>query len=704
MTKVDEIPIRLAEELILLMLNERSGYLEMVPGWNFSCVMAGAVIADLALANRIDTDLKVLYITDPTPTGDNLLDPTLSEIAESKELFEAQYWIERNAARSEEIVTATLDRLVERGILEYQSGGFWMLSRDVSRSGSYSTSDNKIRQEARARVLDAILTDTIPDPHDAILVALMHNCDGFKLVLSPEDYEEKLKWIEIIAQLDLVGRSVAEAVKQSSVNPKTRRVLQAKPIPKLGIVDLLRVRDFRSGNMAKAMHEIFRKHGPVVRVPFKMNKQPVVALMGPDTNQWVNRHGRFYLRSKDYIEGLERLFGASRTLPGMDGAEHFKMRKSLHGAYSRATLARRLPELIHHCRQSIGSWNEGDVFRATGTFQTHISRQVSSLTMGVDCSHYVDELLEYEHRALVIGVQGLLPKFMLSTPRMKRGAQRVVQLQEDIIASHTPAQRKGKPLDIADAILELHRNDPQFLPETDLTFPFVAAMVASIYLGSALGFAVYCMVRNPDVYSGIRREAETLFGDGREPKPEDFTRETIDVTQRLLLETGRLYPVIPWQLRTVMNPCIVSGFEIPPGTRLLISQTASHYSGDLFKDPLKFDIDRYLPDRAEHLQPGAYAPYGLGTHVCLGRPWVELQMAVNLLLIAYHVNLKVSPASYKLGINPFPTAAPNKKFKLRVVRVTNPVSARKHAPAPPREPDGLGNRNGPRCPVTGIRA
>ena len=704
MNKVDEIPIRLSEELILLMLNERSGYLEMVPGWNFSCVMAGAVIADLALANRIDTDLQVLYITDSTPTGDNLLDPTLSEIAESKELFEAQYWIERNAARSEEIVTATLERLVERGILEYRSGGFWMLSRDVSRSGSYSTSDNKIRQEARARVLDAILTDTIPDPHDAILVALMHTCDGFKLVLSPEDYGEKLKRIEIIAQLDLVGRSVAEAVKQSSVNPKTRRVLQAKPIPKLGIVDLLRVRDFRSGNMAKAMHEIFRKHGPVVRVPFKMNKQPVVALMGPDTNQWVNRHGRFYLRSKDYIEGLERLFGASRTLPGMDGAEHFKMRKSLHGAYSRATLARRLPELVHHCRQSIGSWNEGDVFRATGTLQTHISRQVSSLTMGVDCSHYVDELLEYEHRALVIGVQGLLPKFMLSTPRMKRGAQRVVQLQEEIIASHTSAQRKGKPLDIADAILELHRNDPQFLPETDLTFPFVAAMVASIYLGSALGFAVYCMVRNPDVYSGIRREAEALFGDGREPKPEDFTRETIDVTHRLLLEAGRLYPVIPWQLRTVMNPCIVSGFEIPPGTRLLISQTASHYSGDLFKDPLKFDIDRYLPDRAEHLQPGAYAPFGLGTHVCLGRPWVELQMAVNLLLIAYHVNLKVSPASYKLGINPFPTAAPNKKLKLRVVRVTNPVSARKHAPAPPREPDGLGNRNGPRCPVTGIRA
>ncbi len=57
-----QFPIRIAEELILLMLDERSGYLEMVPGWDFSCVMAGAVLADLALERRIETDLERLYL------------------------------------------------------------------------------------------------------------------------------------------------------------------------------------------------------------------------------------------------------------------------------------------------------------------------------------------------------------------------------------------------------------------------------------------------------------------------------------------------------------------------------------------------------------------------------------------------------------------------------------------------------------------
>ena len=673
MSAPTQIPIRLAEELILLMLNERSGYLEMVPGWAFSCVMAGAVIADLTLEDRIDTDLKTLYLVDPTPTGDDLLDPTLKEITESQETADTQYWIERNTGRSDEIVMATLDRLVERKILDYESGGFWGLSRSVSRSGTYQTHDLQIRQEAKARVLSVILNDVIPDPRDAILIALMHTCGGFKLLLEPEDYEEKLERIETIAKLDLVGRTVASAVKDSTAKPKTRRVLQTKPIPKLRIFDALRQRDFRTGNIPKAMYGIFRKYGPVVELPFKMRKSTLVALMGPDTNQWVNKHGRFYLRSKDYIQDLERVFGASRTLPGLDGADHYKMRKSLQGAYSRAALTRRLPELVHLCRRSLSRWSEGDVFGAADAFQNHVSSQISHLMIGVDCSHYVDELLEYEHRALVTQVQGALPKFMLSTPKMKRYGKRVRELHEAITASHTPAQRRGKPPDIADAILELHKNDPQFLPETDITFPFVAAMVASIYLGSGLAFAVYNMVRHPDLYARIHREAELLFGNGREPEAKDFSLDSVDVTHRLCMESARVYPVIPWQLRTVMNECIVSGFQIPPKTHLLICQTATHYADDLFKDPLEFDIDRYLPDRAEHTKPGAYAPYGLGTHTCLGNRWVELQMAVNLLLIAYHLKLEVAPANYKIGINPFPTSAPNKKMKFRVAEITNPV-------------------------------
>ena len=668
--------MRLTEELTLLMLDEESGYLEMVPGWDFACVMAGAVIADLALDGRIDTDLDILRLIDATPTEDDLLDPILKEIAEVEDERSTQYWIERSAARSEDIVAATLERLVDKGILDHETGGFWTLSRTVSRSGKYPGAAGKggeDQREVKSRILDAIWSDDIPDPRDAILVSLMHTCEGLKLLLPEEDYLDRLQRIETLTKVDLVGRTVYATVRDSIFKPKTRQVLPTKPIPKLRFTDIIKQGDFLRGNIPKAMCQIYERHGSVVELPVRRGGQRLVVLMGTEVNQWVNKKGRFFLRSKDYIKDLEGVFGASRTLPGMDGAEHHKLRKAVRGAYSRATLAQRLPELISLCRDGIGQWQAGHVFGAAETFRNYISNQVSHLLLGVNCQEYAHDLIEYEHRALVTHTMGALPKFMLSTPKMKRARKHVATLQDVIHASHTPTQRAGKPLDLSDAILELHRNDPQFLPETDLAFPFVASMVASIYLGSSLGFAVYAMVRHPELYKAVRQEADALFGNSRDPQPEDFNRESMDVTHRLFLESERVYPVIPWQFRTVMNQCVVDGFEIPPNTQLLICQTVPHYASDVFPDPLKFDIDRYLPGRDEHMAPGAYAPYGLGTHTCLGHRWLELQVVVNLLLIAHHVDLEVSPANYKLRINPFPTSAPNRKLKFRVAEVRNPV-------------------------------
>ena len=101
-------------------------------------------------------------------------------------------------------------------------------------------------------------------------------------------------------------------------------------------------------------------------------------------------------------------------------------------------------------------------------------------------------------------------------------------------------------------------------------------MVASTYLGSSLGFAVYAMARDPELYQAVRKEADPLFGNGHESQARDFNCNSMDVTHRLFLESERMYPVIPWQLRTVMNQCVIDGFEIPVQTRLLICHTAPH--------------------------------------------------------------------------------------------------------------------------------
>ena len=216
-----------------------------------------------------------------------------------------------------------------------------------------------------------------------------------------------------------------------------------------------------------------------------------------------------------------------------------------------------------------------------------------------------------------------------------------------------------------DDYLSLHASDPQFLPESNLRFAFTAALVASAYLGDAFSFALYAMASQPELYERIRNEADALFDDG-DPDSDDFNLSTIDITHRFLMECMRMYPIVPMSLRNVMNTCVVEDYELPVGSQIIIAQTASHYMGDVFPYPFKFDIDRYLPSRNEHLNPG-YAPYGLGTHMCLGFQWMELQLAVNLLMVAHYFTLEVSPATYKLKFDPLPSLKPSKKLKFHIV-------------------------------------
>ncbi len=666
--------ISFAEELILLMLDEKTGYLEVVPGWQFSCVMAGAIIADLALKGRIDTDLESLYLVDSTPTGDELLDVVLRDIEKSEKIQDTQYWIERNAQRVDDIITTSFDRLVKRNILVHELGGFFGLTRSISRSGAYPSSDSTIRREAKARILDIILHNDIPDPRDAILVALMHTLGGFKLLLEEEDYEEVLDRIELVSKLDVVGRKVAAAVESGTFQPR-RAAIRTKPIPKVRISDILRPRDFLDGYIPRGLHRIYNRYGPVVKIPAKMQGLPLYAVMGAEANQWINRNARFYLRSKEYIGDFENAFGSTRTLPGSDGANHYRMRKAVKGSYSRSALTNQLPDLYHHSRLSMSKWKEGDVFPMIDVIRAYMADQIGPLVISTDCTQFSKKVLDYEHRALIVHVTKALPKFMMKTPKMKRYEKLVHELVENVLLSHTPGQRKGQPIDIADAFLELHRNDPQLISETDLTFPLAAGMVAAIYVGAGISFALYCMIRNPEVYEGVYKEAENLFENGHLPKGDDFNLSNVDITHRLILESTRMYPVIPWQIRAVVNRFVVEGYEIPPGTRLLIGHTATHYDDTFFKNPYQFDIDRYLPERAEHKQPGAYMPYGLGTHTCLGRRYTDLLMVANILLLAYHFELDLLPEDRELKIHPFPSCAPRKNVKLRIRRIRNPISS-----------------------------
>ena len=654
--------LTLPQELVLMLLNEESGYFRQVPGWNLNCAIVGAALAELSLIGRIDTDMDSLQLLDSTPTGHPALDPILEVIVAEPVQRSAQYWVELLAQQAETTIDVALERLAEMNVLQHHEGDFWTLTHSAWQSERVGDAAGGTAVEfVRSRIARVIFDDEIPDPRDAILISLLSTCDVLRFIFQLEPESEQR--IELVCKMDLIGRAIAEAVAQNLTSPLVRRSGLTRQIPAIKMLKMVRNPHVRDGNLPALFADLYQEYGPVfeMRPPLQ---DPMVILAGPEVNRWAQREGRLHLTSTKYLEGLEKVYGAHGIIPALDSSDHFRMRKAMQPSYSRARLEERIDAVYAHVRGHMAEWNVGDTMPARRMSRLLTNAQISPIVVSIDSQDIVEDLIEYKERALNTRVANILPKFLLHTPAMKRAAKSIDIMLERIQQSHTAAQRADAPRDIIDDFLSLHANDPQLLPESSLKFSLSAPLLASMYLGDGLGFAIYAMATQPELYERIRAEAEAIFADG-DPDSDVFKGEAIDVTRRFVMESLRMYPVVPGSMRDVMNSCVVEDYELPLGSRVLIMQTASHYLSDVFPDPYQFDIDRYLPGREEH-RSTAYAPFGLGTHTCLGQRWVELQMAIDLLMIAYYFDIEVRPTNAKMTISPFPSLSISKKLKFHI--------------------------------------
>ena len=657
-------PLSLVDELILMLLDEKGGYFHQVPGWQLNCAVVGGVLAELSFRSRLDSDLASLFVVDPADTGDPVLDPILREIVDAPGQHTARYWIERLASRAESIIEMTLARLVERETLQHHDGEFWTLAPNVLHGKQYGMSaDGAPDQFIKARIGNVLFADEIPSPKDVVIVCLVNTCDVFRVIFELDEKAEER--IRHICQMDLIGRSIADAVSRNLVGPVRRSSALSRKIPTVPLRKLLANPHARDGNLNALFGHLGEEYGPVFRVrpPFA---KPMIFLAGLETNRWVHKQGRAYLRTRDYFNDFEKVYGAAGVLPSLDGADHFRLRKFLSPAFSRARLGEQMDQLYDRGRAYMASLTVGDSYRATSMCRALINAQLSPLFIGVDTQDLMDDLMTFKERAISVHIARVLPRFTLNTPGMKRRARAMDTLMQRVLQANPPSQRADGSKNLVDEYLSLHASDPQFLPESNLLFAFSGALIASVYLGDTFSLMVYAMASQPELYARIQAEADALFANG-DPGKEDFTPANIDVTHRFLMECLRMYPIVSMSIRNVMNSCSVENHELPVGERIHIAMTATHYMSEVFPEPHKFDIDRFLPSRKKHDSLG-FAPYGLGTHRCLGTGWMELHLAVNLLMLAHHFTVEVSPAKYvrKLQFNPFPTLKPTRKLKFRI--------------------------------------
>ena len=178
-------------------------------------------------------------------------------------------------------------------------------------------------------------------------------------------------------------------------------------------------------------------------------------------------------------------------------------------------------------------------------------------------------------------------------------------------------------------------------------------------VSTALCFIAYELGTNQDVQKRLQEDIDSVLKDC-DGKPTYYDITKIPYLEAVIYEGLRIFPPggfvdrvckSKFELPPVLpgkNPVIVE-----PGIPFWIPTFSLHRDPNYYKNPEKFDPERFLGDNKINLNSGIYLPFGMGPRGCVGSRFAILELKIILFHLLSRCNLKpCSKTRVPIKLNP----------------------------------------------------
>lgn len=140
-------------------------------------------------------------------------------------------------------------------------------------------------------------------------------------------------------------------------------------------------------------------------------------------------------------------------------------------------------------------------------------------------------------------------------------------------------------------------------------------------------YTMQLLGRFPYALEPVLDELENVLG-GRTPTFDDVPKLT--ELDRLIKESLRLYPPAAIIGRTALGEDELDGFRIMPGSMVNIPIWSFHHDPRNYRDPWRFDPQRWTKNMERELPRFAFVPFGGGNRICIGDAFAKLEAKIVL--------------------------------------------------------------------------
>ncbi len=203
--------LTITEEIHLLVLDYDTGWPNPeLPRHAIDTALGGALLMDLALNDRIDTDVGKLFVVNQDLVGEPVLDWALAQINVEDDTRSTDHWVRVFAAERDNLEALLTDMLVERGLVfRGVNEQLWFIGLDGD-----TEIDGEPFREVKKRIASVPDSDEIPDPRDIMIISLADTCGLCHGLIDASELARLTPKITQIARLDLIGQAVARVMDE----------------------------------------------------------------------------------------------------------------------------------------------------------------------------------------------------------------------------------------------------------------------------------------------------------------------------------------------------------------------------------------------------------------------------------------------------------------------------------------------------------
>jgi cytochrome P450 len=230
--------------------------------------------------------------------------------------------------------------------------------------------------------------------------------------------------------------------------------------------------------------------------------------------------------------------------------------------------------------------------------------------------------------------------------RIRFAIRELHRIVDEIVAARRAAPGSGdRPTDLLDLLMAAEDADTGArMSDRQLRDEVLTLLLAGHETtAAALGWTWWLLSRHPDVDRRLGEQLAAL-GDGA-IDAEALARAPL--VGRVIHEAMRLYPPAWIVARRAEGADRIQDVSIPRDRLVFLSPYATHRRADLFRDPERFDPDRFdgASGPSGTFDRFTYFPFGGGPRICIGNGFALMEAQILLATLRRRFRLVVRPGA-----------------------------------------------------------